>query len=373
MFDTSDVLIKQLTECDHDSLKTWVEHFLASINYIGCQWFPTSPNDELYATSNDSQHDCEILVTIRQYSILTVGIEELSRFADTLREKMLTQGMFITTSTFSKEAIIYANTLRDNYNIRISLIDGKVMARYLGQTDLLSPTCKNERIPIERCQATSPIPRLREQKKLLRVTFPDGTMYCDKSASQTFLQTINHIGADKVSRLGLEVCHIPLVSKSVNEQYKEWIKPIDNGWYVMTQGDTEQKFRLLFSINKQLSVNMILEYGPDFVTISETKSKHKTKCKSQLMVTFPNGKIIAGRTPTDTFVDFIKHIGVENVMMKNISLANKQLFTPTNKYNGQINIGENKWLTIPNTTKNKYKIMKVIGSMTHTNFDIAII
>ena len=70
MFDTSDVLIKQLTECDHDSLKTWVEHFLASINYIGCQWFPTSPNDELYATSNDSQHDCEILVTIRQYSSL---------------------------------------------------------------------------------------------------------------------------------------------------------------------------------------------------------------------------------------------------------------------------------------------------------------
>lgn len=54
-------------------------------------------------------------------------------------------------------------------------------------------------------------------------------------------------------------------------------------------------------------------------------------------------------------------------------MGNRQLFTSTNKYKGQIDINNGKWLTIPNTTKDKYKIMKVIGSITHTDFEITII
>ena len=176
-----------------------------------------------------------------------------------------------------------------------------------------------------------------------------------------------------VADLGLEVCHIPLVSRNVNEKYKEWIKPIGDGWYVMIQSDTEQKVRQLYSINNQLSLNMIIDLGYGWATSSTTEKRSKHKVKTQLLVTLPDGKMIAGSNATETFVEFVKYIGVDRIEKKNIQMANKQLFTHTNKYIGQIEIENGKWLTIPNNTKGKYKIMKVIGSMVHTDVEITII
>ena len=38
----------------------------------------------------------------------------------------------------------------------------------------------------------------RGSRKKLRVTFPDGTVYCDKSSTQTMIKAIEHIGAERV-------------------------------------------------------------------------------------------------------------------------------------------------------------------------------
>lgn len=371
---TDNELIELIKNYNYDDFKMCIARLSIYLEYSEYKLINLKQDDNLYATAIENTHKYKCLITARQYSILNISQEELIDFVHILKIQNLRQEIFITTSKFSQEATLYANEIKKNEGISIFLIDGNVMSLYLKQNDSYvntNDTKKRSRMSHLKCDEDKY--RIREQKKLLKVTFPDGTIFCNKNVSQTFIQAINYIGADTVAKLGLEVCHIPLVSQNINEKYKEWIKSIDNGWFVAILSDTEQKFRQLLSIKEQLGLNMIVEIGYNFTTSSNTKEHKRTKSKVDLMVTFTNGHIIAGKNPVETFINFIKYIGIEKIEKKNILMGNRQLFTSTNKYKGQIDINNGKWLTIPNTTKDKYKIMKVIGSITHTDFEITII
>ena len=50
--------------------------------------------------------------------------------------------------------------------------------------------------------------------------------------------------------------------------------------------------------------------------------------------------------------------------------SGKPLITPTKQYNGQIEIGNKRWLTIPPQTKDKLKTLKVISAQMHLNLEI---
>ena len=82
--------------------------------------------------------------------------------------------------------------------------------------------------------------RTRSKKKLIRVTFPDGEVICYNNATSTMIAALNKIGSDKFPAINLELCHLPLLSKEIYPQYKEWMKPVCNGWYL--QGEREQHF-----------------------------------------------------------------------------------------------------------------------------------
>ena len=80
--------------------------------------------------------------------------------------------------------------------------------------------------------------RPRSQKKILRVSFSDGTIYCYKSATLTFIEALRKLGADKVAALNMEWRHNSLCSKEQIPGYEQYMKPLDNGWFVNTQSDT---------------------------------------------------------------------------------------------------------------------------------------
>ena len=86
--------------------------------------------------------------------------------------------------------------------------------------------------------------RVRGKRQRLKVSFADGTIVCDVSATITMMQVIDKIGVERVAALGMEVCHVPLVSRDVAPRYAEWTKEIKPGcgWYLMAQSDTKQKY-----------------------------------------------------------------------------------------------------------------------------------
>lgn len=90
--------------------------------------------------------------------------------------------------------------------------------------------------------------------------------------------------------------------------------------------------------------------------------------KGRLVVTFPDDYVIVD----NAYVKTIKRIGTEQIEKTNLRFAGRKLITATKQYPSQTQLPDGKWLTIPSTTKDKYKMLKIISSMTHTPFEVEI-
>ena len=213
----------------------------------------------------------------------------------------------------------------------------------------------------------------RAKRNLLRVTLPNGKVICHKSVTMTFIETLVEIGSDNFEKITTESCRLPLLSKEIYPRFKDYMKPVCDGWYVNIQSDTRQKYMQLISIKQQLNLDLEVEMGTDFIT-SDVKIVHKTKKRdNKLLVKFPDGEYIGGENPIDTYLEAIWKIGIDVLKRKEIEYMGKPLITFAKMYNRQIQVGENRWLIVPPTTKDKYKMLRVISSTLRLNLEISII
>lgn len=215
--------------------------------------------------------------------------------------------------------------------------------------------------------------RSRSAKKLLRITFPDGKSFCYKSATMTFIEALRTIGIEKLQQVDLKLSHLPLISQELYPQLEGYQKPLVRGWYVTTMSDTDQKYRQLLSIKSQLGLDMEIEMGCDLEASNTRLFQKSHKAKESLLVKFPNGEYIGGESPKETFIETIQKIGVDALIKRKIELSGKPLITSTMQHKGQVEIGENKWLFIPGSTKDKVKCLKVIGAYMNIKFEITTI
>ena len=205
---------------------------------------------------------------------------------------------------------------------------------------------------------------------MLRVSFPDGKMLCYKSATMTFVEALQMISTDKLSEVKLESYHLPLISQEIYPRFKEWMKPIKDGWYVNVQSDSDQKYMQLVSINQQLGLDWKIEVGADFTPSDDKVPQRKKREAQRLMVKFPDGTCICEANPVDTFVHTIEKVGIEMLIRKGTLYSGKPLITSTKQYNGQIEIGKKQWLMIPPQTKDKLKTLKIISATLRLNLEV---
>ncbi len=215
--------------------------------------------------------------------------------------------------------------------------------------------------------------RQRAKTRLLRVTMPDGEVICFNHSRQTFLEALRRIGSENFPKINLKIFGLPFFSKEVYPQFKDSMKEVCDGWYVVMAGGTSGRYLQLRSIAQQLGINMEVELGENFITqkvkIDLTGRKRDTK----LLVKFPNGDYAAGVNPIDTFIETIGLIGPENIRRKELQYKNKPIITLTKQFNGQIQVGQNLWLTVPNQTKDKYKMLCVINLMMKLGLEITML
>ena len=207
--------------------------------------------------------------------------------------------------------------------------------------------------------------RQRRLRRLLRVTFPDGKVLCYKSATMTFVEALQMISTDKLGDIKLDSYHLPLISQEVYLRFKEWMKPIKDGWYVNVQSDSDQKYMQLVSINQQLDLKWKIEVGADFTPSDDKVPQRKKREAQRLMVKFPDGTSICEANPVDTFRRAIEKIGIETLMRKGVQYSGKPLITITKQYNGQIEVGERRWLTIPPQTRDKLMTLRIVSATMH--------
>ena len=95
--------------------------------------------------------------------------------------------------------------------------------------------------------------RMRGPDTLLRVTLPTGRVIERDTGAETFLDTIEALGVERVRRLGIKVVGIPLVSETKDPKYAQHKRA---GYYIVTHTSTEAKQRLLATIGKGLGIDL---------------------------------------------------------------------------------------------------------------------
>lgn len=214
------------------------------------------------------------------------------------------------------------------------------------------------------------VKRDRARRKLLRVTFPNGKVLCYKSTTDTMIATMQELGDDVIANIKLQSCHLPLLSKEIYPRYKEWMKPVCNGWYLNTQSNSDTKFLQLNAINEQLSLGLKIELGEDFVAQDNPNKEKRTRTKGEILVKLPDGQCFANNSITNTFLEVIREIGIDKIKQKELTWCGKPLITTSKMFNGQVRIDNERWIIVPNTTKDKVKLLRVIGAMLRINMEI---
>lgn len=211
------------------------------------------------------------------------------------------------------------------------------------------------------------------QKKLLRVTFPDGTVLCYKNVTMTFVEALRKIGVDKLQNVHLDIYKRPIITREIYDGFEADIKPLDNGWYVFACGDSTEKYLRLTTIINQLQVEGItVEIGTDFET-SNIKGFSKARKKvGGLLIQFADGEFVGGESPKDSYIQALTKIGLDTICYKGFEDRGEELVTRYNKYKGQVQSG-GKWITVPGQTKDKIRALERISQKLNLGLKITII
>lgn len=209
--------------------------------------------------------------------------------------------------------------------------------------------------------------RKRAKGKLIRVTFPSGKVVCYRNVTNTFVGVLREIGPERFPEINLELRHLPLLSRYVYPEFKEWMKPLGNGWYLNGQSNTDQKYMQLRSISLSLGLDLKIELGDDFETQEDPYKARRGRPKVNLKVMFPDGEVIVNSSPIVTFTRAISKIGVDGIMRKKLKWGSSLLVTDHESSKRQIEVAPNRWVTVPNTTKGKIKVLRVVAAFMHVN------
>lgn len=204
------------------------------------------------------------------------------------------------------------------------------------------------------------IARRRNKPEKLRVTFPDGTVICYKRAVETFMEAIRKVGPERVASLPIGVRGYPLVSQGKIDLFRDNSRPLDDKWFVITEGYTVDKYIQLRSISEQLGLGLKIERAESFDDYNETKRPTVRKPKTPLTVTFPDGEVFSEAAPRDTYLKAILKIGPERLAQKGLEYMGYQIVTRFHKYPNQEEVAKNQWVTLYSTTAAKIKALKLI-------------
>lgn len=215
--------------------------------------------------------------------------------------------------------------------------------------------------------------RLRARRKLIKVTFPNGKSFCYKNVTSTMIDSLIEIGHERFKEIPLVMCHLPLLSQEVYPKYKEWMKPVCNGWYLNAQSNTDTKYLQMRAISDALGLGLEIEIGSDLEPAESGKKEMKGKSKDKLLVKFPDGEYIANDSSLDTFLQTIWKLGIDDIARRDILWTGRPLISTYKTNNSQVQVGPDRWVTAPTTTKDRYKLLRVVSMYLRVNLEITII
>ena len=164
-----------------------------------------------------------------------------------------------------------------------------------------------------------------------------------------------------------------MITQELYPKYKKWMKPICDGWYVNTQSNTEQKYLQLRSINDSLDLKLAIEIGEEFEKQKPSNNSCGKKPKEKLLVKFADGEYVAHDNGVDTFLECLWKMDIDTIMRKGLEWGGKPLITSYKASDRHIQVGPNQWANIPNSTRDKAKVLRILALHLKYEIDITIL
>lgn len=224
-------------------------------------------------------------------------------------------------------------------------------------------------------------------RQKLKVTFDDGTTCFFPKVVHTLIETIRHIGLEKV--YNLDICsggpHKLLVKDSESPNNRKYIR-IDDGWYIHVNTRTDRKYMILCEIVRKLNLDYNVELldafdkTPAAQIIISSEENNNTSSRDKIQVTFPNGKVICPINVADALIEVIKFAGVAAVDALGL--------TAHNSNNGQLLIvkevnpkykvstkplSDGYFVFTNSSTLNKYSVMQKINDTLNLGLKIILL
>lgn len=229
--------------------------------------------------------------------------------------------------------------------------------------------------------------RQRKKHKYLVVWIPENRWIFHSTNESTYLEVLKWIGGERISKCGLEVSHLPIVTKEPYEQYLEYMKPIGGGWYVNTVGGTDNKYIQLCTMNEKLNLGIIInlmdknpisysdrdklsEWLPDI----DIGKKRTREVSSVLCVKYKRSEFLFNKKKYNQilFVNVIELIGINDVCKLGLQAGRYELVTRMKLYDTQLPCGDF-WVTVPNATKYRYKILLTIKAILKLDMEVSLL
>lgn len=208
-------------------------------------------------------------------------------------------------------------------------------------------------------------PPKRSKTHILRVEFPDGTVFQEKNVSDTYAKTIQKIDPDLVALVELSHAGVGVVSKVLDAKYAQYQKPIGGGWYVMTNSSTSTKCADLQTISDELEqdlrISLVPLDGAEIIVLPRMENQEGTRAK--IRVVFPDGRVIQPSKVLEALLEVVKYAGADRVHELGLICCGDNIIlkTPDPRYQKASKPVGNGWLcnTYSNTDTKFAQILEI--------------
>ena len=149
----------------------------------------------------------------------------------------------------------------------------------------------------------------------LKVEYPNGKVLDYDSVANTYVEVITDFYPELIAEMGIEHAGVNIVSTTLDDKYGKYQRPIDGGWYVMTNSPTEAKKRDIQTISDELGldlkVSIISLDGGEF--IPEQFESKESKGWTKVKITYPDGRVSIPHVAFEALVEVVKYAGPQRV------------------------------------------------------------
>lgn len=183
-------------------------------------------------------------------------------------EMLETLGLPVSAEQLNAVAQMEKDYLQDEIIPLLKQEIGPLVENMRGKFHLLVSYSKENGIevrltePLKQIRTVLPAEETYRKKKfIIRVKFPDNRVSCQKIVANTFVDVIKYAGVENVERLGIMALGQNVISHILHEkeQYRPYQREVKPGLYINTFLDTDRKYEVLKTINRELKLNLIIE------------------------------------------------------------------------------------------------------------------